>query len=148
MSFVLSKLHYWGPGCLSCGLQNCPTSGRLRLTVGAMLPATTGLWLIPVAGQWPGAVFIDSRFPETGFPNLIGRQQKRHALPAMPLLSTAAIGCRQRRAWDKPVPLPWASVLPVAIQWQSSVPPMYTGMPLEKCQCASNGLPVVFQYGN
>ena len=38
---------------------------------------------------------------------------------------------------------------PVAIQWQSSVPgtqtPVYTGMPLEKYQCASSGFPVVFQ---
>ena len=48
------------------------------------------------------------------------------------------------------IPLPWASGLPVAIQWQSSVPgtqtPVYTGMPLEKCQCASSGVPVVFQW--
>ena len=49
-------------------------------------------------------------------------------------------------------PLPWASGLPVAIQWQSSVPgtktPVYTGMPLEKCQCASSGLPVAFQWSS
>ena len=48
------------------------------------------------------------------------------------------------------LPLPWASGLPVAFQWQSSVPgtqtPVYTGMPLEKCQCASSGVPVVFQW--
>ena len=50
------------------------------------------------------------------------------------------------------VPLPWASGLPVAIQWQSSVPgtqtPVYTGMPLEKCQCASSGVPVAFQWSS
>ena len=56
-------------------------------------------------------------------------------------------------------PLPWASGIPVAIHWQSSVSgtktPVYTGMPLERellwpvCfQCfqwSSSGLPVVFQ---
>ena len=49
-------------------------------------------------------------------------------------------------------PLLWASGLPVAIQWQSSVPgtktPVYTGMPLEKCLCASSGLPVAFQWSS
>ena len=37
-------------------------------------------------------------------------------------------------------------------QWQSSVPgtqtPVYTGMPLEKCQCASSGVPVAFQWSS
>ena len=41
---------------------------------------------------------------------------------------------------------------PVVFQWQSSVPgtktPVYTGMPLEKCQCASSGLPVAFQWSS
>ena len=41
---------------------------------------------------------------------------------------------------------------PVVFQWQSSVPgtktPVYTGMPLEECQCASNGLPVAFQWSS
>ena len=50
------------------------------------------------------------------------------------------------------IPLPWASGLPVAIQWQSSVPGtytlVYTGMALEKCQCASCGLPVAFQWSS
>ena len=56
------------------------------------------------------------------------------------------------------VPLPWASGLPVAIQWQSSVPgtytPVYTRMPPELLvasvfpvcfQWSSSGFPVVFQ---
>ena len=50
------------------------------------------------------------------------------------------------------LPSPWASGLPVAIQWQSSVPgtqtPVCTGMPLEKYQCASSGLPVAFQWSS
>ena len=47
-------------------------------------------------------------------------------------------------------PLTWASGLPVAIQWQSSVPgtktPVYTGKPLEKQLLVANVLPVVFQW--
>ena len=47
------------------------------------------------------------------------------------------------------IPLPWASGIPVAIQWQSSVPvtytPVYTEMPLEKELLVASVLPVVFQ---
>ena len=48
-----------------------------------------------------------------------------------------------QRGSDSPYPAP------VVFQWQSSVPgtqtPVYTGMTLEKCLCASSGFPVVFQ---
>ena len=84
----------------------------------------------------------------------------------MPMLSlTCWPSCYSRPALERTCrseiyPLPWASGLPVAIQWQSSVPgtqtPVYTGMPLEKellvasvfpvCfQWSSSGFPVVFQ---
>ena len=50
------------------------------------------------------------------------------------------------------VPLPWASGLPVAIQWQSNVPgtytPVYTRMPLEIELLVASVLPVCFQWSS
>ena len=95
MPIVLSILHNWGPGCFSFGLQNCPTRGHLSLTLGAMLPAHTGLGPILVASQWSGAIFMDSQFPETSVPNIIGRQPKapRPSHEALPQRSCHQLPC-------------------------------------------------------